>query len=504
VVRGYLMEAMDGNLLNTILTPEQRLVALRQCAEGLSYAHSRDVTHGDVKPENCLVRVRNGVVTAKVCDFGTAQVQSTMATTTIHGGTVLYTAPEGNTHPKAADVFAFGLTMWTVLSAGHDHGLGNSIADVMRGIAEGRRPPLEIPSLQELPSYASTCALLQRCWAAAPTRRPTMAEAMLELLNILRGLPRVATTPEPPLPAMSSLTWSRSQRYRVSSPLAADHDLFQRVASLLHRDPSLSRCCVSRVQLVQHDNQDVFWRIHRAEAESLTRSQHLRVSPSSSRAAKAASAVLDTFAAKAAPHLQALANDPTDSGNYGQARVVFAWHGTSANRLDAVCREGLRVLRERDSGFFGDGVYLAMEADYARRYAGKTIRDDEQQRATLILYACSISQAYPVTLEADYRYPAEDQPRDDCGYSRFYDGTASKPLEAKYDAHFVPVRDCGTYHPWDGTTRTYHYPPREVDYQAATEEHPNPALRPTSHELVLGNPLRCTPVALVEVGPRPA
>jgi serine/threonine protein kinase len=109
VVRGYLMEAMDGNLLNiTALTPEQRLVALRQCAEGLSYAHSRDITHGDVKPENCLVRVRNGVVTAKVCDFGMARVLSTMASTTIHGGTVLYTAPEGNTHPKAADVFAFG------------------------------------------------------------------------------------------------------------------------------------------------------------------------------------------------------------------------------------------------------------------------------------------------------------------------------------------------------------------------------------------------------------
>jgi serine/threonine protein kinase len=183
VVRGYLMEAMDGNLLNTTLTAEQRLVALRHCAEGLSYAHSRDITHGDVKPENCLVRVRNGVVTAKVCDFGMARVLSTMASTTIHGGTVLYTAPEGNTHPKAADVFAFGLTMWMVLSAGHDHGLGNSIADVMRGIAEGRRPPLDIPSLQALPSSDSVCELLQQCWAAAPTRRPTMAEVMLELQN---------------------------------------------------------------------------------------------------------------------------------------------------------------------------------------------------------------------------------------------------------------------------------------------------------------------------------
>jgi serine/threonine protein kinase len=172
VVRGYLMEEMDGNLLNTTaLTPVQRLLALRQCAEGLSYAHSRDITHGDVKPENCLVRVHNGVVTAKVCGFGMARMQSTMASTTMHGGTVLYMAPEGNTHPKAADVFAFGLTMWMVLSAGHDHGLGNSIADVMRGIIEGRRPPLDILSLQELPSYASMCELLQQCWAGPAGRQ---------------------------------------------------------------------------------------------------------------------------------------------------------------------------------------------------------------------------------------------------------------------------------------------------------------------------------------------
>jgi hypothetical protein len=210
--------------------------------------------------------------------------------------------------------------------------------------------------------------------------------------------------------------------------------------------------------------------------------------------------VLDTFAVKAAPHLQTLLNDPADGGNGGLSRIVFAWHGTPENRLAAVCRDGLRVLRGRDGGFFGDGVYLAMEADYALRYAGVTLCDDRTQPTTLILYACSISQVYPVTLEADYRPPEEDLGRDDCGYSRFYDGAASKPLENKYDAHFIPVRDCATCHPWDGKTQTA----RDVDYQAATEQHPNPALRPTAHELVLGNPLRCTAVALVEVGPRPA
>jgi serine/threonine protein kinase/Leucine-rich repeat (LRR) protein len=495
VVRGYLMEAMDGNLLNTsALTPTQRLLALRQCAEGLSYAHSRDVTHGDVKPENCLVRVRNDVVTAKVCDFGMARIQSTMASTTMRGGTVLYAAPEGNTHPKAADVFAFGLTMWVVLSGGHDHGLGDSIIGVVNGLREGRRPPLEIPSLQDLPSNTSVCALLQQCWNAAPTLRPTMADVMLKLQNILHCVPPATTAPERTLQATTSLTWSRPQRYRVSSPLAADHDLFQRVASLVHRDrdASLSRCGVRRVQLVQHDDRDVFWRIHRAEASSLKQSQHLSVAPPSSTAAKAASAMLKSFAATAAPHLQSLVNAPANDSNDGLSRIVFAWHGTHETNIDAVCRDGLRPLQSTDGGFFGIGVYLAMEAEYARQYARAT---SDQHPATLILYACSVSQVYPVTVEADYRTATEDLGRDDFGMSRFY----GKPIKAKFDAHFIPVRDCGKCHPWDGTTSTIQG--YFLDYQAATEDHANPALHPTAHELVLSSGLRCTPVALVEVGP---
>jgi hypothetical protein len=246
--------------------------------------------------------------------------------------------------------------------------------------------------------------------------------------------------PERSLQSTSTLTWSRSQRYRIAAPLDVDHDFFRRVASLVHRDrdPSLSRWCVRRVQLVQHDDRDVFWRIHRAEAASLKRSQHLHVTPPSSNAAKAACAVLGTFVATTAPHLQTLVGDPVNGSNDGLAGIVFAWHGTPADRLDAVCRDGLRGLRGRDEGYFGAGVYFAMEADYARRYASEPFCDDGQQVSTLILYACSISQAYPVTLEADYRTPTKDMGHDDCGNSRFYDGQASRPLETKYDSPSSP------------------------------------------------------------------
>jgi hypothetical protein len=116
--------------------------------------------------------------------------------------------------------------------------------------------------------------------------------------------------------------------------------------------------------------------------------------------------------------LQTLANAPTEDGNGGLSRIVFAWFGTSANRLDPVCRDGLRAL---------------------------------------------------------------------CAWF----GTPEERLD--------PVRDCGTCHPWDGATPIWISQSYRLGYQAATEEHPNPAMRPTAHELVLSNPLRCTPIAVVEV-----
>jgi hypothetical protein len=145
------------------------------------------------------------------------------------------------------------------------------------------------------------------------------------------------------------------------------------------------------------------------------------------------------------------------------------------------------VLKTAQSPLLGCVGRLSMSLSSSVR--GTSV---EQHPVTLILYACSISQAYPVTLEAYYRPPTEDLGREYCGMSRFYDGVASRPLEAQYDAHSVPVRDCGCCHPWDGVTPMY----RDLDYQAATEEHPNPAMRPTAHELVLSNSLRCTPIAL--------
>jgi hypothetical protein len=66
--------------------------------------------------------------------------------------------------------------------------------------------------------------------------------------------------------------------------------------------------------------------------------------------------------------------------------IVFAWHGTPALHVEAVCRDGPRAFRPTDGGFFGAGSYFALELDYAARYA--------------MLQAPSASGEYPVILFA--------------------------------------------------------------------------------------------------------
>jgi hypothetical protein len=54
--------------------------------------------------------------------------------------------------------------------------------------------------------------------------------------------------------------------------------------------------------------------------------------------------------------------------------IVFAWHGTPAQYVEAVCRDGPRAFRTTDGGFFGAGSYFAVELEYATRYAMMQVR----------------------------------------------------------------------------------------------------------------------------------
>ncbi|WP_240924206.1 protein kinase [Thermococcus sp. 21S7] len=99
---------------------ETALALVRGIAEGLKHAHSKQVYHRDLKPQNVLI---TGDLTPKITDWGLAKVGavSTTATTT-KGLTLLYAAPEqlddetyGHTDQRT-DIYQLGLIFYELLT----------------------------------------------------------------------------------------------------------------------------------------------------------------------------------------------------------------------------------------------------------------------------------------------------------------------------------------------------------------------------------------------------
>ncbi|GAB6135199.1 hypothetical protein JCM16307_07480 [Thermococcus prieurii] len=99
---------------------EKALHFIRGIAEGLKHAHSKQVYHRDLKPQNVLI---TSDLTPKITDWGLAKVGavSTTATTT-KGLTLLYAAPEqlddetyGHTDQRT-DIYQLGLIFYELLT----------------------------------------------------------------------------------------------------------------------------------------------------------------------------------------------------------------------------------------------------------------------------------------------------------------------------------------------------------------------------------------------------
>ncbi len=117
---------LDGKIIRDLgkypkpVGEEKALNLIRGIAEGLKHAHSKQVYHRDLKPQNVLI---TSDLTPKITDWGLAKVGavSTTATTT-KGLTLLYAAPEqldeevyGHTDHRT-DIYQLGLIFYELLT----------------------------------------------------------------------------------------------------------------------------------------------------------------------------------------------------------------------------------------------------------------------------------------------------------------------------------------------------------------------------------------------------
>lgn len=149
------MEYVDGEDLHELLnrrelTPPEILEVIAQVCEGLHHAHKHGVIHRDVKPSNVMVRREEGLLQAKVMDFGVAKATSTEMTQTGQVvGTLAYMAPEylrsGKAGPQS-DLFSVGVMLFEAL-CGRKPFAGETTGAMVYNIIHDEARPLEVDDL---------------------------------------------------------------------------------------------------------------------------------------------------------------------------------------------------------------------------------------------------------------------------------------------------------------------------------------------------------------------
>jgi len=190
------MQFIEGRTLSVLareLSVEQKVLLLREAAEGVHEAHRVGLIHRDIKPSNIMVeRAEDGTLRPYVMDFGLARDWNEGATVTgAVMGTPQYMSPEQargevSRLDRRADVYALGATLYSVLTGQPPISGGNGLEVLNNLLTKEPRPPRAVDP--NIPPDLEAIAL--KCLEKERSARYDSARALAEELDrFLSGEP---------------------------------------------------------------------------------------------------------------------------------------------------------------------------------------------------------------------------------------------------------------------------------------------------------------------------
>lgn len=151
-----VMEYVDGRTLKQLLEnykiePKAAIQIVMQLADALEHAHSHNIIHCDIKPQNILM---NDKMMPKIADFGIAKMVSgqTLVFNNNVMGSVHYISPEqvsGDKVTFASDIYSLGVVLFEMLTGEVPFKGDTPVAVAMMQME--KEPPRLTEFLQEIP-----------------------------------------------------------------------------------------------------------------------------------------------------------------------------------------------------------------------------------------------------------------------------------------------------------------------------------------------------------------
>lgn len=367
------------------MQPSDVLKTVDCIASALSFMHSRDMIHRDVKPSNVLLTGMDADVTYKLADFGLARADRSSVSTRGVAGTLFYMSPDAfnGSGGKPVDVFALGRLAFEAATCSAPVVMINTPEQVEALVKElpaayefqtqlfasmmcmepGGRPTADQVERQ-LKAEGDDC--IPQCIDLGADCSPEDRQAtMMKLGAQLKTAPWRRHVQVPGLQWQEETGHVRVCRFRPGGCSTPEATAFDELSRMIEQSPSCGgfseKYACQEVVLSSSKSREVallatIWNL---EAQYST-NPHLydltsRLGSASSEHGIWRRKILDYF--KQYPNM---------ADEAVQTRVCIGFHAAPSMEVaNSIMKGNFAKLAKLDEGFIGSGVYVTFDLDYA-------------------------------------------------------------------------------------------------------------------------------------------